>query len=380
MHWILFASAATAQQFRMPVADEHTQYFTVSNYVDHEGVDWDCGYKRYSGHGGTDFSADGWGGMAAGRNLVATSPGVVVDIHDGEFDECDQGGGVCPGSPYGNYVKILHPDGWYTKYAHMRKWSVQPEIGDYVECGQWIGSVGSSGNSLGPHLHLDVGHPDGYREDPWTGPCSESSVNRWTDPGPYAGLPGSTCDSPLPECESAGNIPCGTVLESSNDGDDIHGFYGCLDWSYSGPEQVWTFATDRNEPVTVNVSGQDADVDLYVLESLECMARDCIASSASSKIEPEHLVFDAVSGMEYAIVVDGFKGATTSFTLEVQCEGDWPQPPEEEIPDEPDQPQTSMGCACNSGSTPFSWLLLPLITLIRISRRRPHSGTPWREP
>lgn len=56
---------------------------------------------------------------------------------------------------YGNYVKIKHDNGIETLYAHMiRKPSVS--VGEKVNAGDIIGNVGTTGNSTGPHLHLEV--------------------------------------------------------------------------------------------------------------------------------------------------------------------------------------------------------------------------------
>ena len=55
---------------------------------------------------------------------------------------------------YGYYVTINHMDGYSTMYAHMTKYSVSP--GQYVEKGQTIGYVGSTGYSKGPHLHFTI--------------------------------------------------------------------------------------------------------------------------------------------------------------------------------------------------------------------------------
>ena len=55
---------------------------------------------------------------------------------------------------YGNYIVINHHSGFRTKYAHLSAASVR--AGDYVETGQRIGDVGSTGLSTGPHLHFGV--------------------------------------------------------------------------------------------------------------------------------------------------------------------------------------------------------------------------------
>ena len=55
---------------------------------------------------------------------------------------------------YGNLVKIDHGNGVETWYAHTSTMKV--EVGQVVEAGEVIATVGSTGNSTGPHLHLEI--------------------------------------------------------------------------------------------------------------------------------------------------------------------------------------------------------------------------------
>ncbi|MBO4636487.1 MAG: peptidoglycan DD-metalloendopeptidase family protein [Clostridiales bacterium] len=102
-----------------------------------------------------------------------------IDIEDGFGDTiCAAASGTvsyveypCPnsntgGSGYGNYLIIDHGNGLYTLYAHCQ--SITVNSGDYVSCGQAIGTVGSTGGSTGPHLHFEVrtGGPWGTAVDP----------------------------------------------------------------------------------------------------------------------------------------------------------------------------------------------------------------------
>ena len=54
----------------------------------------------------------------------------------------------------GNYVTINHGDGYSSTYMHMTHYVVKR--GQYVEAGQLIGYVGSTGRSTGPHLHFGI--------------------------------------------------------------------------------------------------------------------------------------------------------------------------------------------------------------------------------
>jgi murein DD-endopeptidase MepM/ murein hydrolase activator NlpD len=64
---------------------------------------------------------------------------------------------------YGNYVIIDHGNGFTTLYSHLN--SVYVRSGESVSRGQQIGSVGNTGNSTGPHLHLEV-HYQGVPRNP----------------------------------------------------------------------------------------------------------------------------------------------------------------------------------------------------------------------
>lgn len=54
----------------------------------------------------------------------------------------------------GNVVVIRGPDGEGITYAHLS--SIDVSVGQVVSLGQKVGNVGSTGNSTGNHLHLEV--------------------------------------------------------------------------------------------------------------------------------------------------------------------------------------------------------------------------------
>ena len=96
-------------------------------------------------HNGTDF------GAPAGTPVGASSYGTISFI------------GVA--GPSGNLVKIDHPGGIETGYAHLSRFAEGLSVGDKVKRLQVIGYVGSTGRSTGPHLHFSA-KKDGTYFDP----------------------------------------------------------------------------------------------------------------------------------------------------------------------------------------------------------------------
>lgn len=99
------------------------------------------GWRSSGWHNGVDLVKSGGG--ANGTPVVASMSGTVEVVQRS-------------GSGYGNMVLINHGNGYKTRYAHMISGSITVSVGDYVEAGQTIGRVGSTGNSTGPHLHFEV--------------------------------------------------------------------------------------------------------------------------------------------------------------------------------------------------------------------------------
>lgn len=64
---------------------------------------------------------------------------------------------------YGNYLRISHPDGQETIYAHMQYLYVR--AGEVVTAGRSLGTVGQTGRATGAHLHFEL-LEKGARRDP----------------------------------------------------------------------------------------------------------------------------------------------------------------------------------------------------------------------
>ncbi len=93
----------------------------------------------------------------SGLDLAAPEGTPILAVKGGVVRRAGVAGG------YGNLVEIDHGDGVSTRYAHQAELRVEP--GQRVEAGEVIGTVGSTGRSTGPHLHLEV-RVDGEAVDP----------------------------------------------------------------------------------------------------------------------------------------------------------------------------------------------------------------------
>ncbi|WP_430610363.1 peptidoglycan DD-metalloendopeptidase family protein [Enterococcus sp. DIV0876] len=71
---------------------------------------------------------------------------------------------------WGNYVAILHDNGLTTLYAHNNQNLVK--VGQRVAQGEVIASMGSTGNSTGPHLHFEVSLSPSLAQDQLVDPMT----------------------------------------------------------------------------------------------------------------------------------------------------------------------------------------------------------------
>jgi len=97
---------------------------------------------------------------------VQFHPGIDIAAPAGTPIFAARGGRVIAAerSPiYGNYVLVLHDNGWESLYGHMSKILVR--YGQIVRTGDTLGLVGSTGISTGPHLHFEI-RKRGVAENP----------------------------------------------------------------------------------------------------------------------------------------------------------------------------------------------------------------------
>lgn len=107
--------------------------------VEAEGIADTWGDPRSGGrrHEGVDIFA------ARNTPVVSATRGVVVRVGENGLG--------------GRTITVLGPGGWRHYYAHLEKWALREE-GEWVEAGDVIGFVGTTGNAPpdAPHLHYGL--------------------------------------------------------------------------------------------------------------------------------------------------------------------------------------------------------------------------------
>ena len=95
------------------------------------------GYSSWRGrnHNGIDYP------LPEGTPISVIQPGTVADAG-------------FRNNGYGNQVKVNHPGGVSSFYAHLS--SINVASGQKIDPGTVIGKIGSTGHSTGPHLHFEV--------------------------------------------------------------------------------------------------------------------------------------------------------------------------------------------------------------------------------
>ena len=96
-------------------------------------------HKGLYDHPGVDIA------MPRGTSVVATGSGMVSQVKRSDLQ-----------AGYGNYIDINHGNGIVTRYAHLE--DIHVKSGAKVSKGMVIGTVGTSGGSVAPHVHYEIIH------------------------------------------------------------------------------------------------------------------------------------------------------------------------------------------------------------------------------
>ncbi len=195
---IVKADAKIIQQFSWPVrkssSSDFNDFWAISNFVDHDATfpdklrDYTCSNRTYDTEGGYNHRGldiytwpFSWFQMENDMaEIIAPADGVIVLKSDGKPDKS------CSfNNSQWNAIYLRHDDGSVTWFGHMKNGSLTSKVvGDRVVRGEFLGVIGSSGNSTGPHLHFEVYDSSNNLIDPYSGTCNNIPT-WWADQKEY---------------------------------------------------------------------------------------------------------------------------------------------------------------------------------------------------
>ncbi len=104
------------------------------------------------------------------QHIYAVADGVVTKITDGIPENIPKANGAITtnykmdaSTVGGNHITLKVGEKEYVHYAHLVPGSIKIKEGDFVKNGDFLGLLGNSGNSTGPHLHFNF--TDGIHEN-----------------------------------------------------------------------------------------------------------------------------------------------------------------------------------------------------------------------
>lgn len=169
----------------------YNDVWSISNYVDHNAAfpnqitDYNCGTRSYDTTGGYNHQGIDiftwpftWKMVDDDQaEIIAAEAGQIIAKIDGNYDR-----NCAFNSDSWNAVYVLHIDGSVGWYGHMKNGSLtNKNVGDTVTQGEFLGVIGSSGNSTGPHLHFEVYETQTLTQliDPYAGACNSLNPTSW---------------------------------------------------------------------------------------------------------------------------------------------------------------------------------------------------------
>lgn len=100
--------------------------------------------------------------LKTGEKIYAAREGLAVEVVENNTKNCPD----ISCAKFNNRIIIMHSDGTFAEYSHLKFGGAEVNAGDEIEKGQFIGYSGNTGYSTGPHLHFSVfiNRVDGKRD------------------------------------------------------------------------------------------------------------------------------------------------------------------------------------------------------------------------
>lgn len=140
-------------------------------------------------------------------------------------------------------------------------------------------------------------------------------------------LAGAAQAQPGGSCVQDFTLTCG-ITDLWNNGEtgstDVVRTYGCTPGlDQHGPEHAYVFDPGLDMEVQLDLTGLSSDLDLYLVRDLGqgCVPGNCVDSSVSAGTTNDRISVSVLGGRRYYVVVDGYLGAVSDYSLQLTCQG-----------------------------------------------------------
>lgn len=252
---------------------------------------------------------NGWGGY----NYLVPTTGVGIHHPKGDIKKISHYSGISNGTYNGDWVGatnahfVVDWDATTNGHGVTEQGSSGSPLIDAF--GRVIGTLSGGGSSCSNLNGYDYYGRLGYH---WqsNGTNNYQRLQPWLDPtNTYSFLNGiNNCNTGTVNCAGAANLTCSNTYTSTTVGGySLSPSYACVNWNESGPEKVHKITTNATGTITATLSGMTADLDVFILNS--CNNNSCVAYGNITA------TYTSAPAGTYYIVVDGFNGASSAYTL-----------------------------------------------------------------
>jgi S-layer homology domain len=128
-------------------------------------------------------------------------------------------------------------------------------------------------------------------------------------------------------CTQGFTLTCGDTGLWNNGGmgsTDAVRTYGCTPaLDQHGPEHTYVFDPGFDMEIQLDLTGLSADLDIYLLRDLGqgCVPGNCVDASVFGGTTNDRIDVSVLGGRRYYVVVDGYLGAVSDYSLQLTCQG-----------------------------------------------------------
>jgi hypothetical protein len=286
---------------------------------DHKYVNLTTGTPDSTDHVGSSASAYDFA-LAAGTQLLAIASGVVVSSVNVVPDNQGHGTTWATSNPYGNFVTISYDLGsgntLYATYAHLKQNSGL-SVNTVVAAGDVVGLVGVTGDTSGPHLHIQFGLTTASATGGGLKADAQSNYDIVSFGDPVGLQYVQTYDENEYIFSSTSSLAAQVHAQAISLTNNTYSTSGTVGNGFStaswNADDYYSFVAPSNGTLSVHLAGLSNDIDLRLLDANGQRLNQSIQNGTAA----EDITQTVAAGSTYLVHVDPFNYDSSNYALTV---------------------------------------------------------------